>query len=64
MRKEYIKVTIDKDKYFNAKKWAKQTFGKSKPTPDAPWSEMIWYVHHHFYFSVPNHATMFMLKWA
>jgi hypothetical protein len=59
---KFIKVTIDKDKFFDAKKWAKQTFGRSNPNK-GPWSDMVWYAHHHFYFSVPEHATMFMLRW-
>ena len=64
MRKEYIRVTLPEGKdYFAAKRWARETFGRSKPNNKAGWSKMIWYAHHHFYFSVPEHATAFVLKW-
>jgi hypothetical protein len=70
MAMKYTAVEISNERRAEAFKWAREQFGRPKGEyGDLPWSEMKWFKVSiakgaRFYFRDPQHATLFLLRWA
>jgi hypothetical protein len=71
---KYQKVTITWENHQAATKWARETFGQSRP-PGSSFGNMLWYKkddvdwvqsvgRRNFYFRDHSHATLFKLMWG
>lgn len=67
---KYTKIVIRDSHRIEATKWARSQFGMPKgENKDLQWNELVWYSQQikagaGFYFSNPDHAAWFSLRWS